>query len=343
MIQSLVLKSRSPHQECKSFIIDSTCNIRNGSSRDRINLNSTVRQRVLLLFIDGIGLGPADPAVNPLIAGGREILKISAEQQQLPFGGLCVATDACLGVAGLPQSATGQTTLFTGINAAKAIGRHLQGFPNRQLRQIIGESSLFKKVIGAELNATFANAYTHRFFEKRPRWTSVTTTMCETANVRFRTMKDLESGSSLFMDYSNRFLIDRGIEIPSRSPEEAAEILVRLASRYDLCVYEYFLTDLIGHRGTFAQAKALVAELDRFISAVLDNANLEQLSVILTSDHGNLEDMRTKLHTTNPVPTMIWGPLREHFSEGANGLSLTDLTPRITRFLTQHNGQPAAN
>ncbi|MDO9170716.1 MAG: hypothetical protein Q7W29_02680, partial [bacterium] len=30
--------------------------------------------------------------------------------------------------------------------------------------------------------------------------------------------------------------------------------------------------------------------------------------VLLTSDHGNLEDLSTRSHTRNPVPLLAWGP-----------------------------------
>jgi hypothetical protein len=37
--------------------------------------------------------------------------------------------DASLCVPGLPQSATGQAALLTGLNAPELMGRHIEGFP----------------------------------------------------------------------------------------------------------------------------------------------------------------------------------------------------------------------
>ena len=84
--------------------------------------------RVLFLFLDGIGLGENDPAVNPFaqakmpnlnaLLGGRTLLKEDA-----PFVGkkaTLLAIDPAVGVAGLPQSATGQAMLLTGVNIPAA-------------------------------------------------------------------------------------------------------------------------------------------------------------------------------------------------------------------------------
>ena len=92
--------------------------------------------RVLLLFIDGVGIGRPDPARNPLVEtetlatflpadwqplpdGGRPAdLPEPVRRGALPAGGRFRSTDPSLGIGGLPQSATGQATLLTGVNAA---------------------------------------------------------------------------------------------------------------------------------------------------------------------------------------------------------------------------------
>ena len=80
--------------------------------------------RILLIFIDGVGIGRPDPARNPLADtlllsnflpedwqptgdGGRPAsLPAVVRQAPLPAGGRVRAVDASLGVVGLPQSAT---------------------------------------------------------------------------------------------------------------------------------------------------------------------------------------------------------------------------------------------
>jgi len=60
-------------------------------------------------------------------------------------------------------------------------------------------------------------------------------------------------------------------------------------------------------------------------------ARQANLLFILTSDHGNIEDMSVHSHTTNPVPLVAFGPEADAFKAGVN--SLTDVTPRIMRTL----------
>ena len=193
--------------------------------------------KVVFIFIDGIGIGPRDQRSNPLACFSGKVLRFFRDENvELPDRGRCVPTDACLGVQGVPQSATGQTTLFTGINAAVEVGRHVQGFPSGRLRQLISSQSIFRTLMNKHFRVTFANAYTPRYFEKHPRWISATTHMCESAGVQLRTIENLGSGAALFMDFTNRILLDLGIDVPINSPGRAAEILVNLSRDYDLCL-----------------------------------------------------------------------------------------------------------
>jgi bisphosphoglycerate-independent phosphoglycerate mutase (AlkP superfamily) len=131
------------------------------------------------------------------------------------------------------------------------------------------------------------------------------------------------------MDFTNRFLLQRGLEITLRSPETAAEILVDLSASYDLCLYEYFLTDLEGHRGSYETAVDLLTELDRFLEAVVQQLNFDNTSLLIVSDHGNIEDMSHGQHTSNPVPTLLWGSIQQVFAPFSLDLRLEQITPLI--------------
>src|SRR5690606_12618314 len=73
---------------------------------------------------------------------------------------VCVARlDACLGVKGLPQSATGQTSLFTGQNAPRRLGKHLSGFPTPTLLRMLAEASVFRRAAERGFRVTFANPF----------------------------------------------------------------------------------------------------------------------------------------------------------------------------------------
>ena len=121
--------------------------------------------RVIFIFIDGLGIGSCDPRVNPLAAFQPRILRLYQNALgPFPFQGQCLVTDAQLNVAGTPQSATGQTTLLTGVNAATYLGHHLPGFPNRTLKELLAKHSLFRRLKQKGMQMTFANAYTPSFF-----------------------------------------------------------------------------------------------------------------------------------------------------------------------------------
>ncbi len=118
-----------------------------------------------------------------------------------------------------------------------------------------------------------------------------------------------------------------------RTPEEAGEVLARIAGANRFTLYEYFITDKIGHAQDRDAARRVLPMLARFIRALLGRLDLERSTVILTSDHGNIEDLSVRNHTLNPVPTIVWGRDREHVATGIR--SLTDITPAIVDVLTK--------
>jgi len=284
---------------------------------------------VLFIFIDGLGLGPCDARSNPLARFRPTTLNCFADRLgPFPRNGIGLPTDAGLGVSGVPQSATGQASLFTGVNAAELMGRHCSGFPNSNLRQLIADHSFVRRLSEDGYSTAFLNTYTPPFLENRPRWVSVTTVVCETAGLRLNDLDDLRAGRSLYMDFTNQLLIDRGYPVSLRTPEEAAQVLVSQAARYDFCFYEYFLTDLAGHQGQIEESVRVLQSLDRFVTEVVHGLDLERQSLVITSDHGNIEDCSVAPHTTNLVPTLAWGPIRSQIN-GRSRLQITDIASLI--------------
>ncbi len=290
---------------------------------------------VLLFFIDGLGIGARGPS-NPFdgLEDAEPLAVFQDEALETIFDGVIVPTDACLGVAGRPQSASGQTTILTGINAPALLGYHKQGFPNAALRKIIREHSIFRQLNEAGIKPiTFANAYTQRFFTERPRWVSATTAAIEAAGLPFRTVEDLQEGRAVFQDFTNAALIARGEDISLRTPEEAASVLASVVASNRFTLYEYFITDKMGHGQDFAAARSVIKALAKMIRTLLGKLDLKRTTVILTSDHGNIEDLSTRNHTLNLVPTIVWGPARERVAQRVR--SLADITPAILDVLQE--------
>src|SRR5207249_8232782 len=72
------------------------------------------------------------------------ITRVEQAPLPLPYDGFWKPLDATLGVPGLPQSATGQATILTGVNAPRRVGRHVSAIPNRRVRELLEEDNLFR-------------------------------------------------------------------------------------------------------------------------------------------------------------------------------------------------------
>lgn len=297
---------------------------------------------LLMLFLDGFGLGNTDPKTNPLtragmlffreLLGGRPLTLDTVGDGITSPDIICLPTQTTLGVAGLPQSATGQTVIFSGINAAQVTGRHINGFPTKALRQILQEHSLFKRLNQAGHPAVFANAFTREYFEttRRGRWRhSVTTTAALSGECRLLLFADLLKGEAVYQDIINEQLQARGYHIALLRPEDAAANLLRVAAQNEFTLFEYFQTDRCGHKRDWDLALELLNRLDRFIGALAVKLRESDLDLLIVSDHGNIEDLSVKTHTTNPVPTIALGPRTAEFAQIR---TLMDIYPAVLRY-----------
>ena len=113
--------------------------------------------KILFLFLDGIGLGDNDPEKNPFVRAQMPYLRSLLSGQNLiretaPFEGehaSLLAVDPNLGVKGLPQSATGQAVLLTGINIPAELNYHYGPKPNPEVAQYLDGKTIFAKTIKA--------------------------------------------------------------------------------------------------------------------------------------------------------------------------------------------------
>jgi hypothetical protein len=225
--------------------------------------------------------------------------------------GFLKPVDANLDTEGLPQSATGQSTIFTGVNASKLLGYHLTAVPNKKLKNIIAEKSFLKVLKRKGLRVTSANAYSEEYFEKVNAGKmkhSATTLNILAAGIDFRLIDDLKLGNAVFMDMTNRILIKNyGYDVNEISVERASCNLAAIALSNDFTMYEYFLTDLYGHlRGSLEDIIRVLNHIDIFTGKLIQSIDLEKHAVIIISDHGNIEDISKKPHTRNPVPFIVF-------------------------------------
>lgn len=298
---------------------------------------------VFFVFVDGVGAGAPDPSVNPL-ARRRFLLSRFADGSgaPLPNGGRAALADACLGVPGRPQSATGQSAILSGENAPQAMGRHLLGFPSRELRAWLAPRSIFRALSVAGRRAAFANAFPvaylmalglpaegepepHLAGLRRRARPSATTVAFSAGGERFLTWEDARRGRALAHDLTGARAAALGARLPRRTPEEAAAILVRLAAASDLVFFEFFESDEAGHARSMERALEALSRLDRMLRALAARLAPGD-SLVVASDHGNVEDLSTRNHTLARVPVLGFGGAAARVDEVRD---LTHLAPLL--------------
>ena len=277
--------------------------------------------KVLFLFIDGVGLraaatdNPVNPEVCPALC--RLITKHGKP------------IDARLGIDGPPQSATGQATMFAGVNCAAAMGKHCEGFPGPNLRKIIETDNLFKQLRSKGKEVCFSDAYLVDSAEELAarRFKSVTTVMALTTPETIRTVDDLQNGQAVMQDLTRETIQDRWPDIAVIPPQRAAEHLAAIARRYDFTLFEFFQSDVAGHSMDYARACAALRTYDRFLASIVRFTEAMGVTLVMTSDHGNIENISERGHTLNPVPFVAFGPKEEFLRERVS--SLVDVTPAL--------------
>lgn len=305
---------------------------------------------ILFIFIDGVGLAPAgesnpfSAAITPCLSGLLEGNTLTLEAADKIYDrAALLSLDATLGVEGLPQSATGQATLFTGVNAARLLGFHLHGFPvNGELRKLLAEKGMFKHFLNKGRRCTFANGYKPEFFRhftgKIKRTYSCSTLINYYAGLSFRGMEEMLAGQAVYMDITNEVLQKLGFDVPLISPQEAGKRLTAISREYDLTLYEHFLTDRAGHSNDYARTEKVIRTFDAFLGKIVETMDPERDLLLVVSDHGNLEDSRTKMHTRNPVPALIVGKGKNQMAGVLQKKKdLTGILPAIEAWFEQNS------
>ena len=298
--------------------------------------------KFLFLFLDGVGLGNNNPNNNPFarvemptlqkLLGGQTLLGATApgEFERASLIGL----DACLGVEGLPQSATGQAALLTGINIPSEINNHYGPKPNPAVAEFLRESNLFISLHNKGRESALLNAYPPSYFEaieSGRRLFAAIPLAVTSAGIPLKTVEDLYAGQALSADFTGQGWRDHlGYpDTPVYTPHQVGEKLTNLTRAYDLAFFEFWPSDYAGHQQDMGAACAMLETFDQVLAGLLDSWDDQDGLILITSDHGNMEDLSTRRHTLNLVPGLVIGSqqLRETFT--SNLYDLTGITPAI--------------
>jgi hypothetical protein len=307
--------------------------------------------RVLFLFLDGIGLGENNLETNPFsradmpnllqLLDGRSLLRESA-----PFHGeraSLVAVDPGVGVSGLPQSATGQAILLTGKNIPAELGYHYGPKPNPAVAAYLKDGSLFSDIMQAGKKAALLNAYPPRYFDgvnSGKRLYSSIPLAVTSADIPLFNHEDLFAGRALSADFTGegwRTMLGL-IDTPVMEPEDAGRQLGKLAKEYDFSLFEYWASDYAGHGQEMDTAVRLMETFDKVLGGLVEV--WDEGLILITSDHGNMEDLSTRRHTDADVPALVIGDksAREEFTR--NLKNLTDIAPAIRRTVMRDSSRP---
>jgi 2,3-bisphosphoglycerate-independent phosphoglycerate mutase len=293
--------------------------------------------RVLLVFVDGVGLGRPG-AQNPFDGAPVRILAPLAAAQGDPRVAFA-ALDATLGYPGLPQSATGQAVLFTGHDAMAVAGGHREGCPTRPVAGLIARESVLSRARARGLRAALLNAFEPSRGERIARiaagqeiatrhFRPSASALAQVAGgAALRTLADAHAGRALTFDFTGEVCRAFGLDAPRRTLAEAARTLAAAASELDLAIFETFLTDKAGHAQDVTWARHEIVRLERFLAELQGAIDPREQLVVVTSDHGNLEDLSTRSHTRAPVPLLAFGHGAGAFVRGA--ASLLYVAPRM--------------
>lgn len=287
---------------------------------------------VLLLFIDGVGLGEDDASINPLAAARLPVMRALLDGRApllsaAPYHGTrasLLGLDATLGTPGTPQSGTGQTALLTGEDAVALHGRHFGPWVPARLRSMLREQSILARAQRVGRRVAFANAYPRELAEiaawaaEHPHDTPAHVPASKYrrlplplrtgpplaamgARVMTRHAEALATGAAIASEIVNDgWRESLGYKsLPVITAAEAGANLARVTAAHDLTLFAHYATDLAGHTQSLEQGVAAIERVDAFLGGLLEVLPSHAV-VFVASDHGNLEDIRVG-HTRNPA------------------------------------------
>ena len=271
---------------------------------------------LIFVMVDGVGLAEVGPH-NPVASGMPRLasllgVSIDAALDIQSARLLARPIDATLGVDGLPQSGSGHSTIYGGFNAAAFNGRHQPSYPTIAMRERLARHNLFSAAREVGYRVAWANVYLPGYSEaverRRMRHTAGTWAALQ-SGLPLRGLAELTTGTAVSWDITQALARRRPDcdGLPLISPEAAGRRLVQLAGEHDLVAFETYLPDLAGHGRLALSPQEGLALVDDFLAGII-TAKRPEDTLVVTSDHGNAEDTRTRVHTRNPVPLIAAGP-----------------------------------
>ena len=122
------------------------------------------------------------------------------------------------------------------------------------------------------------------------------------------------------------------------APQVGEAVLTAMDEAYDFIVVNFANGDMVGHTGNYEAACQAVNAVDTQLGRILDKAKEEGYAVVLTSDHGNCEEMKdSEGHTlTNHTVGEVWCfVIAEGVTKVKEGCGLNNVAPTVLALLGQ--------
>ena len=114
-------------------------------------------------------------------------------------------------------------------------------------------------------------------------------------------------------------------------------VLKAVEEEYDFIVVNFANGDMVGHTGVFEAGIRAVEAVDRNLGRIFDAAETKGYAILLTSDHGNCEEMKDTEgetltnHTVGDVYCFVKAPGVTEVKPGG----LSNIAPTILKLMDQ--------
>ncbi|BDY12690.1 2,3-bisphosphoglycerate-independent phosphoglycerate mutase [Hydrogenimonas cancrithermarum] len=119
------------------------------------------------------------------------------------------------------------------------------------------------------------------------------------------------------------------------APQVGDAVLTAMDEAYDFIVVNFANGDMVGHTGNFEAAVKAVEAVDRELGRIVEKAREKDYRLVLTSDHGNCEEMLDEKgnvltnHTVGDVWGFVMAPDVEEVKPGA----LNNIAPTVLKLM----------
>jgi len=120
------------------------------------------------------------------------------------------------------------------------------------------------------------------------------------------------------------------------APEVGEAVRTGMDENYDLIVVNFANGDMVGHTGDYEAGKKAVSAVDTQIGKILSKAKERDYAIVLTSDHGNCEEMCDKQghRLTNHTVGEVWCYIIANgVSKLKDGGGLNNIAPTVLKIM----------